>query len=94
MTREQALDRLRSLGADWDIGNVALVDSLIELGLLKVETTEALVLTAAVQLLQNMIIPCRPTQHGNTAAKLTRDGAMEVLDILTKSGFRITRDEK
>lgn len=63
------------------------------LGLLHLETTEDKVRIAAVERLTlattYVIGGTGITEH---AGKITRDGALEILDVLTKSGFRITRE--
>ena len=65
------------------------IDTLVDLGVLHVETTENKVRIAAADQLTGVGVT---TSLG--AAALGRDGAFEILDILIKSGFRITRDVK
>ena len=66
-----------------------LIDTLVELGVLHLKTTEDIVRVAAVEQLEGMVVD---VSHG--PQKILRRGAFEILDILTKSGFRITRDAK
>jgi hypothetical protein len=69
-----------------------LIDVLVDLGLLRLETTSGKDRDAAVDRLHGMYVSA--VAHGveSTTAKLTLDGAAEIVDVLTKSGFRITKE--
>ena len=66
-----------------------LIDTLVDLGVLHVETTEDTVRIAAAERLTGMHIDV-----GHGPQKIMRSGGYEIIDILIKSGFRITRDVK
>ena len=68
------------------------IDTLVDLGVLHVETTEDTVRIAAAERLIGMHVDVHNMEIG--PQKIGRDGAFEILDILIKSGFRITRDAK
>ena len=90
MTREEADAAIRRSGVEF--GRYLTADHVMAmlkaLGLLKVETPEK----AAIDRLVSMIIE---TERGGVKVMsvITLDGAAEIIDILTKHGFRITRDE-
>ena len=91
MTRKEAIDKCKEY---WASGSStrAMIDSLVALGLLQLETTTDKDRVAAAERLQNTHVGCYLTQSNSNIAKLSLDGAYEILDILTKSGFRITRE--
>lgn len=98
MTRKEALAKLNGMQFGWSTqGDDTLVDALVALGVLHLETTEDKVRVAAAERLKNMRINVHAYWQSDTSddqtARITLDGAFEILDILTKSGFRITRDE-
>jgi hypothetical protein len=95
MTRDEAIDKLKKLETDnypdW------VIDGLVALGLLHLETTEDKVRVAAAERLtgaftQTSSMSAVQRQGKGEWSAITRDGALEILDVLTKSGFRITRD--
>ncbi len=87
MTRAEAIQKVCAHDP------AAFVASLEALGLLHLETTEDKTRIAAAERLTlafiEVLMEDRITPRN---AKITRDGAFEILDVLTKSGFRITKD--
>ena len=75
-------------------GNAApeIVDALTKLGALHLESTEDKVRIAAIERLTNAMCQAERAPLANVA-RITAVGAAEIIDVLTKSGFRITRDE-
>jgi hypothetical protein len=90
MTRDEAISKVR--GCTNMLNSDALVISLEALGLLRLETTEDKVRVAAAERLTGIHVGVQGDAHSETYAKITQGGALEILDVLTKSGFRITRD--
>ena len=94
MTRDEAIKKVNMCGGNRDD---MLVDGLVQLGLLHLETTEDKVRLAAVERLTGVFVRVDQSAFGNDASKysscLSQDGALEILDVLTKSGFRITRTD-
>jgi hypothetical protein len=90
MTRDEAARILEN--RHWN-NPLAFVDSLEALGLLKLETTADKDRIAAAGRLVGMYTVVDVNMAGaNRSAKITEAGAYEILDILTKSGFKITRE--
>jgi hypothetical protein len=94
MTRGEAIATVEKhrRGFHGDLTQV-LVDVLEALGLLHLETTEDKVRIAAAErltLAHTLVVGPTATER---AANITRDGAFEIIDVLTKSGFRITKDD-
>lgn len=95
MTREEAIAKVNRLYPAEGLSG-AFVDNLVALGLLHIETTEDKVRIAAAERLDTMHVEVHPAKGSVGSsywAKLTRAGAFEIIDILTKSGFRIAKDE-
>jgi hypothetical protein len=95
MTRDEAIDKFEKASPllnaahrypDW------VIDGLVALGLLHLETTEDKVRVAAAERLMGVHVGVQGDAHSETYAKITQGGAFEILDVLIKSGFRITRD--
>ena len=95
MTREEALEKIAMPRWYGEAGRRGwLLDALEQLGLLKFDTTEEKDRTAAIDRLAHlhvMVTAVTGDEGIEVAAKLTYDGAAEILDILTKSGFKISR---
>lgn len=91
MTRDEALSKMDPL-AYGTTKREELLDCLVALGLLHLEpaiaSQEDTVRIAAVERLTGAWTMVLPT--GNSM-KISRRGASEILDVLTKSGFRITK---
>lgn len=96
MTRYEAIQKLTTIqdsatGPLWP--TQFLVDSLAALGLLTFEDKEKITVLSAVDLLYGRRV-CIIDRDGDLKSEqLSRPGAAEIIDILTKSGFRITRDK-
>jgi hypothetical protein len=73
-----------------------MVIALEAIGLLHLETTEDKVRLAAVSRLVGVIAEVTHSRNGVTdvrePGRITHEGALEILDVLTKSGFRISRE--
>ena len=93
MTRDEAIRKFVATSPTGKAWPALMVDSLVALGLLHLETTEDKTRLAAAEqitLAYTLVVGDRATEH---AAKITRDGAFEIIDELLRAGFRITRDE-
>lgn len=70
-----------------------LVDFLEALGLIKLETpTDKDRIAAAGRLVGMYTVVDVNLAGANRSGKITEEGAYEILDILTKSGFKITKE--
>ena len=95
MTRDEAIQIMlplyRSPYSDDKDRAKLFVEVLCGLGLLKLDDR---VETAAIDRLRDAYFHFNSsslTNRGNFVGKLTLDGAAEVVDVLLKSGFKITR---
>lgn len=93
MTRDEAIMKINSALIKKEPEAAFYVTMLEALGLLHLKTTEDKVRMAAVERLGMAIIEVEYTRGADpTNCRITRNGALEILDVLTKSGFRITRE--
>lgn len=69
----------------------ALIAALESVGALKLDDPEEKDRLAAISYLEEKFVEVQSTGNARNSERLTRDGAAEVLDILLKSGFKITR---
>lgn len=107
MTRDEAVKKLEvSWAAVLQVSpncssHLQFVTALEALGLLHLDPaiagTEDKVRIAAASRLEGVIVYVTHSRQGGYSAvkepgKITPDGALEILDVLTKSGFRITRE--
>jgi hypothetical protein len=88
MTRDEAARILQN--RHWN-NPMAFVDSLEALGLLKLDTTTRCEQLAA-QRLENMFIIVTDRDGARRDVRIHREGAYEIIDILTNSGFKITKE--
>jgi len=74
----------------------SIVYALEKVGLLKLETAEDNVKIAAAERLRGKLISPANMDGTvtNAAIRISLDGAYEIIDILDKSGFKITRESK
>lgn len=91
MTRDEAI-RVAQHTSHAQGAAAALVDNLVALGVLKLNTTEDKDRVAAIERLDGCFIVAKSDSlYHEKAFVLGVEGAAEILDILTKSGFKITR---
>ena len=91
MTRDEAVKKFN----ECVVGGFAdmMVDGLAKVGLLHLETTEDKVRMEAISTLTlSHTFALTPSMATEQTAKLTRSGAIETIDRLLKSGFRITKE--
>lgn len=75
-----------------------LIDALVALGLLKLDTIDDPTFKAAGERLTGVYVEGNSTSQSPTKIggagifSLTPQGAYEALDVLRKSGFKVTRD--
>jgi hypothetical protein len=92
VTRDEAIDKVKKAVGHFD-RCVNFVEALSVLGLLKFETTADKDRIAAAERLRGMYTVVDVSMAGaNRSGKITEAGAYEILDILTKSGFKIMRE--
>ncbi len=92
MTRDEAIKKVEANRGPFHSGfPIAVVDSLVALGLLHLETTEDTTRIAAAERLTNTHTHVAGDAGSFMWGKITRDGALEILDVLTKSGFTLSR---
>jgi hypothetical protein len=89
MTRDEAARILQN--RHWN-NPLAFVDSLEALGLLKLETPTRCEQLAAQRLENMFVIVTDRDGARRDAVRIHREGAYEIIDILTKSGFKITKE--
>ncbi len=100
MTRDEAITKLYMalmrvpLGTQVNSVNWcgSVVDGLADLGVLKLEAAEDKDRMLAANFLLGKFITSA-VQENRWYVKIDQAGAYEIIDILTKSGFKITRDE-
>lgn len=93
MTRDEAIYKAQEIFESGTSPRAMadVVDFLVALGLLKFETTVDKDRVAAAERLENMFISVVANGR-KCAGQIHVEGAYEILDILTKSGFKITRE--
>lgn len=91
MTREEAIARVDSVKDEGLLGGSYIVDILVALGLLHLDVTKDKDRIAAATCLTRKFTTVL-SSDGTSVAQLSQDGAYEILNILTKSGFKITRE--
>lgn len=93
MTRTEAIAKITTKLTPWSAAVAEqIVDALIALGLLKVETQEQSVRVAAIERLDEVFVSVHVDgwmKHG----RLSRGSAIAIVDLLLKSGFKIVRAE-
>lgn len=90
-TRDQAIKVLATeleQNKDW---TERWIDALIALDLLKVETTPDPDRIVAIGRLDGVYTTVRYRDNMQGPVQITREAAVEILDVLLKSGFKITR---
>jgi hypothetical protein len=99
VTREEAINIATGPYAkasnlrDWSRAD-CFVDALEALGLLKFDTVDDAMFRAAGKALVGAYIHVSTASYIGGAVKLEESGAYEILDVLRKSGFKITGPEK
>lgn len=97
MTRDEAIAKVHDAMSQPGPHTHGFVDALVSLGLIKLETREEASAEAAVRRLTNVIVmtdsAVKDSRVDHMPRKLTHGGATEIIDVLVKSGFRITRDK-
>lgn len=83
MTRDEAIAIVT--GVDCAAGK--WVDAFVELGMLKLDAPAEKDHVAAINRLQHIFVHV----YGGAVTQLAYDGAAEVIDVLLKSGFKITK---
>lgn len=93
MTRDEAIAVVRAITESNSSERyiVDFVDSLEALGVVKFELVKDSTFKAAGEFLKDKFVVVN-TDSRQVQARLTLDGAYEVLDILRKSGFKITKE--
>jgi hypothetical protein len=69
------------------------VDAFVALGILRLDTIDDETFKAAAERLIGSRIPVSTASYINGCVKLESEGAYEILDVLRKSGFKITGPE-
>ena len=90
MTRDQAIEKvLQQRGLVWTHDTAAgLIDSLIALDILKVETPRQ-PRDEAIAYLSGASVYTKPVNE--SISELTRDGARDIIESLECNGFKVTR---
>lgn len=93
MTRDQAIYEARQTLSTWTTqGASDIVDLLAALGLLKLETADDDAnRDAAASCLSGTYVHGIKIDGGFTLVQISPPGAVEIIDVLLKSGFKITR---
>lgn len=95
MTRGEALEavRYRRPFAEVYLNEEWFVDALVAFGLLHLDATSDKDRIAAAERLQGcFMIPMSKEGLELNPVRISKGGAYEILDVLTKSGFKITRE--